>query len=60
MCTLLRQAQAVFAYTNLEKADLLNSINIVLDPENNKIKEAKFSLASLPGLLGKYEIKVEN
>lgn len=55
-CDLLH---ATFDNTTLEKADLRTALNISLDPENNRIRKAKFSLMSLPGLLGKYGIEVE-
>ncbi len=52
-------AKAIFRSTNLEKADLRSSYNYAIDPENNKIKKAKFSLAGVPGLLVKYDLKIE-
>jgi fluoroquinolone resistance protein len=51
--------KATFDHTILEKADLRNSYNCTFDPENNRIKKAKFSLEGLAGLLGKYDIEVE-
>lgn len=51
---------AVFDNTDLRKADFRGSYNFVIDPENNRIKDAKFSLATLSGLLAKYNIKIEN
>ena len=48
-----------FDNTNLEKADLRGSLNIVLDPARNKVKKAIFSQEALPGLLAAYDIKVE-
>lgn len=55
-CDLLN---ATFDRTNLEKADLRQSVNYLIDPENNKIKGAKFSLSEVAGLLAKYQIMVE-
>lgn len=49
---------AVFDRTNLEKADFRDAIHYRLDPEINKVKGARFDLAGLPGLLGKWGIKV--
>jgi fluoroquinolone resistance protein len=49
---------AVFGKTNLEKADFSTSYNYIIDPENNKIKKAKFSVSGLPGLLMKYDILI--
>lgn len=47
---------AVFVDTNLEKADLRTASRYTLDPEQNKIKRAKFSWPALAGLLHKYDI----
>ncbi|MDO5968196.1 pentapeptide repeat-containing protein [Flavivirga aquimarina] len=55
-CDLLN---AVFKNTNLQNTDLRSSFNFIIDPENNKIKGAKFSLESVKGLLIKYNIKIE-
>ena len=49
----------IFDRTNLERADFTTSKNFIIDPENNKIKRAKFSLAGLAGLVAKYDIKIE-
>lgn len=50
---------AMFEQTNLEKADLRTAINFSIDPENNKLKKAKFSAAALSGLLHKYDLVIE-
>lgn len=50
---------AKFENTILQKADLRTSYNYSIDPEQNKIKKARFSLAGIPGLLDKYDIIVE-
>jgi fluoroquinolone resistance protein len=50
--------RAVFFHTILEKADLSTSWNYTLDPEENKIKKAKFSREGLAGLLDKYELEI--
>ena len=52
-------SQAVFDRTILEKADFRTSYNYSIDPENNKIKKAKFSMTGISGLLAKYDIEVE-
>lgn len=52
-------AGAMFENTNLEKADLRTASNFSIDPETNRIKKAKFSLAGLKGLVDKYDIEVE-
>lgn len=56
-CDLL---QATFDNTDLRKVDFRSSYNFVIDPEKNRIKDAKFSLATISGLLAKYNIKIEN
>ena len=52
-------ARAIFANSILEKADFRTSYNFSIDPEINKIKKAKFSLTTVSGLLGKYDIEIE-
>lgn len=47
---------ATFERTNLEKADLRTAYQLALEPENNRLKGAKFSLDGLPGLLLKYQL----
>jgi uncharacterized protein YjbI with pentapeptide repeats len=50
---------AVFSATILEKADLHTSTGIRLDPDVNRLRKARFSVSSLPGLLEKYGITIE-
>ena len=50
---------ATFDQTNLEGADLRTAYNYAIDPEANRIKKAKFSSASVAGLLNKYDIEIE-
>ena len=50
---------AIFDHTTLEKADLRTAFNYSIDPENNRIKMAKFSLQGIAGLLHKYNIDIE-
>ena len=51
--------RAFFNRTILKGADLRTSYNFTIDPDDNQIKKARFSIHGLPGLLGKYDIKVE-
>lgn len=51
--------QAVFDRTMLEKADFRSSCNYSINPENNRIKKAKFSILGISGLLDKYDIEIE-
>jgi fluoroquinolone resistance protein len=55
-CDLLN---ALFDHTNLERADLTTALNYAIDPENNRISGAKFSLPSVVGLLHKYKIEIQ-
>jgi fluoroquinolone resistance protein len=50
---------AIFDRTILEKADLRTAFNYSIDPENNRIKKAKFSVAGVTGLLHKYDIEID-
>lgn len=50
---------AVFSQTCLVGADFLTAQSVVLDPELNDVKQARFALQSLPGLLGKYGLVIE-
>lgn len=51
---------AIFEETILEKADFRTSYNFSIDPENNKLRKARFSVHGLAGLLQKYDIVIEN
>ncbi len=48
-----------FDFTNLERTDFRTSYNFSIDPENNKIKGAHFSIENIRGLLTKFAIKIE-
>ena len=50
---------AQFDRTILEKADLRGSVNYQIDPSDNRVKGARFSVDQVLGLLYKYKIKVE-
>ena len=52
-------AQALFDQTILEKVDFRSSYNYAIYPKQNRIKKAKFSLLGISGLLGKYDIEIE-
>ncbi|WP_321519920.1 pentapeptide repeat-containing protein [uncultured Bacteroides sp.] len=55
-CDLTR---AIFARTNLEKVDFRTSYNYSIDPEVNRINNAKFSRIGVLGLLDRYNIDIE-
>ena len=50
---------ARFDHTTLSKADFRGAFNFSIDPENNDLKKAKFSLATVQGLLNKYGLIIE-
>lgn len=49
---------ATFYRANLEKADFRTAYNFSINPNNNRMKKAKFSLSGLPGLLAEYDIVI--
>jgi len=51
--------RAAFENTILEKADFRTSFNYSIDPEKNRIRKARFSLAGISGLLDKYDIEID-
>jgi uncharacterized protein YjbI with pentapeptide repeats len=55
-CDLLRTQ---FHQVVLEKVDFTSARNFVIDPNQNRIRKARFSLSGLPGLLVSYGIVVE-
>ncbi|HLO59898.1 MAG TPA: pentapeptide repeat-containing protein [Bacteroidales bacterium] len=52
--------RAVFDHTNLEKVDFRTAYNYTINPSQNRIKKARFSLPGLPGLLAEYGIDVSD
>jgi len=54
-CDLLH---ANFEQSNLEHADFRTAINYQIDPDLNKLKNARFSADGLAGLLSKYGIDI--
>jgi uncharacterized protein YjbI with pentapeptide repeats len=51
--------RAFFERTNLKNADFRTSFNFIIDPDTNNLKKARFSVHGLPGLLAKYDIRIE-
>jgi len=51
---------AIFDRTNLQKVDLRGSFNYRINPANNQIKKASFSLHAVAGLLHQYDIKIDS
>jgi uncharacterized protein YjbI with pentapeptide repeats len=50
---------ASFDNTILEKADFRTAYNYIINPEQNKIRKAKFAAAGISGLLQQYDIQIE-
>ncbi len=55
-CSLLN---AVFNATKLNGADFITAHDVVLDPEANQLRQARFATHSLPGLLTKYGLVIQ-
>lgn len=51
-------SRATFENADLEKVDFSTAYNFTIDPEQNKMKGAKFSKETIAGLLGKYNINI--
>lgn len=52
-------SRSVFAHTDLTGADLRSATNYAIDPTNNKIKKARFSLPEAVNLLKTFGISIE-
>lgn len=52
-------AGALFENSILEKVDFLTAYNYSIDPNINRIKKAKFSMAGVIGLLYKHDIEIK-
>ena len=50
---------AIFDSTNLEKADFRTAFNYRINPDQNRIKKARFSVPGVLTLLDQYDIKIE-
>jgi len=50
---------AIFYKTDLTRSDLRTAFNYNIDPENNIIKDAKFTYPACKGLLSKYEVCID-
>ncbi len=51
--------RTVFQHTNLQKTDFRSSYNYSINPNENSIKKAKFSLQAVGGLLDVFNISIE-
>ncbi len=51
---------AIFFKTDLTESDFTSAKNYSIDPENNIIKQARFSFPACKGLLAKYDIYIES
>ncbi|WP_439882217.1 pentapeptide repeat-containing protein [Pontibacter sp. MBLB2868] len=52
-------AEATFEFSVLVKSDLRTAYNYSIDPEKSQIRNAKFSLPEVLGLLSKYDIDIQ-
>lgn len=50
---------AIFDKSILEKADFRTAYNYSINPENNRLKKARFSISGVAGLLDKYGIEIQ-
>ena len=50
---------SIFNNSVIEQADFRTAYNYSIDPENNRIEKAKFSVQGIIGLLDKYNIIIE-
>ncbi|GAH27414.1 unnamed protein product, partial [marine sediment metagenome] len=51
--------KSLFIHTNLTKADFTESINYNIDPNQNEIKNAKFSFPEVVSLLNHFDIEID-
>ena len=51
--------RAIFHYTQLSGADFTTATDFTIDPENNPLRSARFTVAGLVGLVGKYDLVIE-
>lgn len=50
--------RALISHCNLEDTDFSTAYNFVINPNDNKVKKAKFSLQNLPGLVAVFDVKI--
>lgn len=50
---------AIFNDTQLKEVNFVTAYNYKIDPEFNPMRKAKFSMQGIPGLLDKYDIKIQ-
>ncbi|MBF0693583.1 MAG: pentapeptide repeat-containing protein [Flavobacterium sp.] len=51
--------RAQFYHTILKEVNFVDAVNYKIDPEDNVLQKARFSLSGIPGLLSKHQIKIE-
>ena len=52
-------SSAIFEQSNLEKCDFSSATGFIINPKENKLKQAIFSLEGLPGLLQNIGIQIK-
>ncbi len=50
--------RAIISHCNLEEADFSTAFNFIINPNDNRMKKAKFSLQNLPGLVAVFDVKI--
>lgn len=53
-------SDAVFADCDLQRADFRTAQGFTIDPEQNRMKGARFTVEGLPGLLAKHGLRIEH
>ena len=51
--------KTIFDRTNLEKVDFKTAFNLDINPQENKLKDAKFSKQNVVGLVSIYKVIIE-
>ena len=51
--------RTIFDQTNIEKSDFRTAFGFEINPDNNRLRGARFSRSSIDGLLFKYKIVIE-
>lgn len=50
--------RTIISHCNLEEADFSTAFNFIINPNDNRMKKAKFSLQNLPGLVAVFDVKI--
>lgn len=50
--------RSIISHCNLEETDFSTAFNFIINPNDNRMKKAKFSLQNLPGLVAVFDVKI--